>query len=73
MTSEHARERPLMGNYCVRGGTRSPLVVVRPRIGDLSPVQANTKRAGRTRNPQAESLPPLQAKTTGVLAGISQR
>jgi hypothetical protein len=28
---------------CVRGGTRSPLVVVHPRIGDLSPLQANTK------------------------------
>jgi hypothetical protein len=38
----------------VRGGTRSPLVVVHPRTGDLSPAQANTKRAGRARYPQAE-------------------
>jgi site-specific DNA recombinase len=31
----------------VRGGTRSPLVVVHPRNGDLSPRHANTARAGR--------------------------
>jgi len=38
----------------VRGGTRSPLVVVHPRTGDLSPVQANTARAGRARISQAK-------------------
>jgi hypothetical protein len=43
-----------LGFYRVRRGTRSPLVVVHPRIGDLSPAQANTTRAGRARNPQAE-------------------
>ena len=29
---------------CVRGGTRSPLVVVHPQTGDLSPLQANTTK-----------------------------
>jgi hypothetical protein len=38
----------------VRGGTRSPPVVVHPRTGDLSPLQANTTRASRARDPQAE-------------------
>ena len=34
--------------------TWSPPVVVHPRIGDLSPLQASTTRAGRARNPQAK-------------------
>ena len=34
--------------------TRSPLVVVHPRTGDPSPLQANTARAGRARIPQAK-------------------
>ena len=38
----------------VRGGTRSPLVVVHPQTGDPSPLQANTARAGRARIPQAK-------------------
>jgi site-specific DNA recombinase len=38
----------------VRGGTRSLPVVVHPRIGDLSPLQANTARAGRARISQAK-------------------
>jgi site-specific DNA recombinase len=33
----------------VRGGTRSPLVVLHHRFGDPSPVQANTARDGRAR------------------------
>src|SRR6266568_429573 len=38
----------------VRGGTWSPLVVVHPQTGDLSPVQANTTWAGRARISQAK-------------------
>ena len=38
---------------CVRGGTRSPLVVLHHRFGDAAPVQANTARDGRARIPQA--------------------
>jgi len=37
----------------VRGGTRSPLVVLNHRFGDAAPVQANTARDGRARIPQA--------------------
>jgi hypothetical protein len=46
---------PVESNFrkSVRGGTRSPLVVLHHRIGDPSPLQANTERAGRARIPQA--------------------
>ena len=39
----------------VRGGTRSPLVVVHPQTGDPSPVQATTARAARVGIPRANS------------------
>ena len=43
-----------VGNpWCPRGDL-NPLVVVHPRIGDLSPVQANTTRAGRARISQTK-------------------
>ena len=35
----------ILGNLCVRGGLGPPLAVVHPRIGDLSPSQANTTEA----------------------------
>ena len=44
--------RQIWGNHVSE--TRSPLVVVHPRTGDPSPLQANTARAGRARISQAK-------------------
>src|SRR5580704_15160857 len=59
---------------CVRGGTRSPPVVVHHRKGDLSPAQANTARAGRARISQATrgGCPGLPGRPGHVTCGNDQ-